>query len=76
MAPKNDRRAAVELARRTWDGAPLHMRTLAGAYVGPLLAAVEAIGKDLDRLDRLEAALCNAAGVLRLEELKGAKHGA
>lgn len=51
------------------------MRTLAGAYVGPLLAAVEAIGQDLDRLDRLEAALCRAAGVLSLDELKGAKHG-
>jgi hypothetical protein len=50
MDQKNDRQAAVLAARSAWDGAPLHIRAMAGAYVGPLLAALEAIGRELDAM--------------------------
>lgn len=34
-----------------WNGAPAHIRALAGAYVGPLLAAVVALEKRLEKLE-------------------------
>lgn len=50
MDPKNDRLAAVAAAVRAWDGAPLHIKAMAGAYVGPLLEAIEAISAELDAI--------------------------
>lgn len=48
MPEKIDRQRAVKLAADTWSGAPLHIRAMAGPYVGPLLAAVQAIERDLE----------------------------
>ena len=45
------RREAVSLARIRWHAAPLHVRALASPYVDPLLAALEAVGVELDGLD-------------------------
>jgi len=39
-------------ATATWLKAPAHVRTMAGAYIMPLLMAVEAIGKELDKVKR------------------------
>lgn len=39
---------AVEDARAAWNSAPLHVRTMAGAYVGPLLFALEKIAEALE----------------------------
>ena len=66
MEQKQSRSAAVKAAQAAWGGAPLHIRTLAGAYMGPVLAALEAISADADRMER---ALCHACGVLRVVEL-------
>lgn len=50
MAPKKDRLAAVEAAAKAWEGAPLHIKAMAGAYVGPLLKALQAISAEMDGL--------------------------
>lgn len=50
MAPKKDRLAAVAEAAKAWDGAPLHIKAMAGAYVGPLLEAIKAISEELDKI--------------------------
>lgn len=42
------RRLAIGHAAGQWASAPAHVRALAGAYVGPLLSALEAIGRELD----------------------------
>ncbi len=33
---------AVKKARQQWEGAPFHVKAMAGAYVEPILAALEA----------------------------------
>lgn len=50
MDPKNDRLAAVAAAVKAWDGAPLHFKAMAGAYVGPLLEAIQAISAEIDAI--------------------------
>jgi hypothetical protein len=50
MAAKIDRQAAVMEAVKAWNGAPMHIRAMAGAYVGPLLEALQAISAELDAL--------------------------
>ena len=40
---------AVEQAAQAWKGAPIHIRTMAGAYVTPLLGAIFAINEELQR---------------------------
>lgn len=43
--------AAVKAAGESWGKAPAHVRLMAAAYVGPLLAALEAINSELQALD-------------------------
>lgn len=46
--PSAARRVAVAQARAAWATAPAHVKVLAGAYVGPLLDCLAAIGRELD----------------------------
>ncbi len=48
MAPKNDRQEAVSKAVKAWAAAPMHIKAMAGAYVGPLLAALQAMSREMD----------------------------
>ena len=41
---------AVLAARQSWDKAPLHVKMMAGAYVSPLLQALEALHMDVEQL--------------------------
>ena len=50
MAPKNDRQKAVSEAVKAWAAAPMHIKAMAGAYVGPLLEAIKAISEELDKI--------------------------
>lgn len=50
MGTRERRKNAILEARQRWDGAPAHIKIMAGAYVGPLLEALEAIGAELDGL--------------------------
>lgn len=50
MDPKQERRAAIGTALDKWEGAPAHVRVMAGTYVGPLLAALVAIERDLEEI--------------------------
>lgn len=34
---------AVKVAREKWEGAPFHVKTMAGAYMEPVLAALDAL---------------------------------
>lgn len=74
MDQKNDRQAAVLAARSAWDGAPMHIRAMAGAYVGPLLAALEAIVRELDQ-QREALELLLLAGGLEPAAQEGGQHG-
>ncbi len=56
MAEKIDRQKAVAQAVEAWNGAPMHIRAMAGAYVGPLLAALEAMGREIDELKQAKGA--------------------
>jgi len=47
---KIDRQAAVAQAAAAWDKAPMHVKAMAGAYVAPLLAALAAVGAELDAM--------------------------
>lgn len=47
MGPSERRDSAILEAQRRWDGAPAHIKIMAGAYVGPLLEAIDAIGFEL-----------------------------
>ena len=60
MAQKIDRRAAVAEAAAAWNGAPLHIKAMAGAYVGPILAALQAMSQEMDALQA--ARCCNEGG--------------
>lgn len=35
--------AAVKVAREKWEGAPFHVKAMAGAYMEPVLAALDAL---------------------------------
>lgn len=48
MAPKNDRQEAVSEAVKAWAAAPMHIKAMAGAYVGPILAALQAMSREMD----------------------------
>jgi hypothetical protein len=50
MTPSEKREAAILEARQRWDEAPFTIKTMASAYVGPLLNALDAIGSELDEL--------------------------
>ena len=39
--------AKVTAAINAWSGAPMHVKAMAGAYVGPLLEALTAINREL-----------------------------
>jgi hypothetical protein len=41
---------AVAAAAAAWAKAPAHVRAMAGAYVGPLLAALMAINEELQEV--------------------------
>ena len=41
----------VEDALQAWNGAPLHIRAMAGQYVGPILSALVAIAAKLEKLE-------------------------
>lgn len=34
---------AVKVAREKWEGAPFHVKAMAGAYMEPVLAALDAL---------------------------------
>lgn len=34
---------AVKVARQQWEGAPFHVKAMAGAYMEPVLAALDAL---------------------------------
>jgi hypothetical protein len=57
-------RAMIQTARSTWDNAPQHVKIVGGAWVRPILAALQAMDAEMDQM-RAE-----------LAELKGAQHGA
>ena len=44
------REQAVIEARQRWESAPLTIKTMAAAYVGPLLLALEAISAELQAI--------------------------
>lgn len=41
----------VNAAAQGWAKAPMHIKAMAGAYVGPLLAAMLAINDELKRIN-------------------------
>ena len=66
MAQKIGRRAAVAGAVAAWDKAPMHIKAMAGAYMGPILEAMQAFGQELDAMKAgrycTEAAKCHIEG--------------
>lgn len=42
----------IDDALAAWGRAPMHVRAMAGAYVGPLLAALVAIGEHVEALEK------------------------
>lgn len=56
MRPAATRReateAAVVVARISWEGAPMHVRTMAGPYVEPILRALLEVDAELQELSR------------------------
>lgn len=65
METQIDRQKAVLGAAKAWQGAPGHVKAMAGAYVGPLLDAIILMGRELDEIRG------QIAG-----EAKGGQHGA
>lgn len=41
---------AIDDALAAWNNAPAHVRMMVGAYVGPLLAALVAIGAEVEAM--------------------------
>lgn len=41
---------AIADALAAWESAPLHVRMMAGNYVGPVLAALVAVGEEVEAL--------------------------
>lgn len=41
---------AIDDALAAWESAPMHVRMMAGAYVGPVLAALEAVAEEVEKL--------------------------
>jgi hypothetical protein len=41
----------VEDALQAWNGAPLHVRAMAGQYVGPILSALVALAARIQALE-------------------------
>lgn len=48
---------AVACADAAWARAPMHVKAMAGAYVGPLLAAMQAMNKELQQLQTAAGAV-------------------
>ncbi len=48
MDLQKNRQIAVDLAVKSWDRAPAHIKVMASAYVEPLLQALTAISAELD----------------------------
>lgn len=66
------RREALKGAREAWKQAPAHVKMMAGAYVGPLLTALDALGEELDEVqDDLRVAVMRHGGAV-----EGVDHGA
>ena len=66
------RREALQAARDAWKQAPAHVKMMAGAYVGPLLIALGALGEELDGV----ADDLHAVDVARGGAVGGDDHGA
>lgn len=77
MAQKIDRRTAVAQAEKAWAQAPGHIRAMAGAYVGPLLDALRAIGGELDGIAGRGPGGCCTGNCNQGRDCpaKGASHG-
>lgn len=58
MTRSEKRRLWMVGAAQAWKKAPAHIRMMAGDYVGPLLTAIEAIGDELDEVQRQIAGGC------------------
>jgi hypothetical protein len=75
MAQKIDRRAAVAGAVASWDKAPMHIKAMAGAYMGPILEAMQALGQELDAIKAgrscTEAGKCQHEGCNSKEDCQG-----
>lgn len=54
MAEQDKKRAAtreqVAQMQALWAKAPAHIKAMAGAYVGPLIAAISAVNEELEQL--------------------------
>ena len=66
------RREALKGAREAWKQAPAHVKLMAGAYVGPLLTALDALGEDLEEVQRD----LHVADMARGGAAEGVDHGA
>lgn len=42
---------ALGRAAKAWDGAPMHVKAMAGAYVGPMLEVMRAVCDHLERVE-------------------------
>lgn len=41
---------ALAQAAKAWDGAPIHVKAMAGAYVGPIFEVLRALASEVDGL--------------------------
>lgn len=48
MSKTEAARLAVEDAKTAWNAAPIHIRTAAGKWAGPIVAALDAIAAALE----------------------------
>jgi hypothetical protein len=51
--PQNQReqtRQAISTASKAWEKAPIHVKAMAGAYVAPLIEALQRINNELENL--------------------------
>lgn len=65
------RAEALQGALNAWEKAPAHVKVMAGAYVGPLLLALGALGEEVEE-QRCDLLALSA----RVANLEGADHGA
>lgn len=68
-----DRRAALYRVQEAWDRAPATIRVMAGPYVVPMMAALDALAAELDALYAQSAP---AAGHQHTHLSIGGHHGA
>lgn len=77
MNTSEKRKAFQRMAETAWHKAPGHIRVMAGAYVEPILAAMQQIGNELDEVQRqVTGGCCNGnCKQGRNCPQRGVKHG-